>query len=69
MQDSSNMNPEFKLEAPHDADSKNLEPLPLEPNVLAPGDFYFEGRNMVFTAQYHLKRGSCCGSGCRHCPY
>ncbi|MGD0730936.1 MAG: DUF5522 domain-containing protein [Terracidiphilus sp.] len=24
---------------------------------------------MVFTAAYHLKRGSCCGSGCRHCPY
>jgi hypothetical protein len=23
----------------------------------------------VFTAIYHLKRGSCCGSGCRHCPY
>ncbi|MDA0254109.1 MAG: DUF5522 domain-containing protein [Planctomycetota bacterium] len=18
---------------------------------------------------YHLERGSCCGSGCRHCPY
>jgi hypothetical protein len=28
-----------------------------------------EGPNLVFTAQYHLKRGSCCGSGCRHCPY
>jgi hypothetical protein len=24
---------------------------------------------MVFTAAYHLKRGSCCKSGCRHCPY
>ena len=24
---------------------------------------------MVFTAAYHLKRGYCCGSGCRHCPY
>lgn len=23
----------------------------------------------VFTAFYHLKRGSCCGSGCRHCPF
>jgi hypothetical protein len=33
------------------------------------GDFYFEGPNLVFTAAYHLKRGSCCGSGCRHCPY
>lgn len=34
-----------------------------------PEDFYFEGPYMVFTAAYHLKRGYCCGSGCRHCPY
>jgi hypothetical protein len=32
-------------------------------------DYYFEGPKLVFTAAYHLKRGSCCGSGCRHCPY
>jgi hypothetical protein len=36
---------------------------------LEPEDFYFEGPYLVFTAAYHLKRGSCCGSGCRHCPY
>ncbi|MCK6604997.1 MAG: DUF5522 domain-containing protein [Ignavibacteriaceae bacterium] len=23
----------------------------------------------VFTAGFHLQRGSCCKSGCRHCPY
>ena len=23
----------------------------------------------VFTAAYHLNRGACCDSGCRHCPY
>jgi hypothetical protein len=39
------------------------------PPALEPGDYYFEGSNMVFTAAYHLKRGYCCGSGCRHCPY
>jgi hypothetical protein len=33
------------------------------------GDFYFDGPLMVFTEQYHLKRGKCCGSNCRHCPY
>lgn len=22
-----------------------------------------------FTEKYHLKRGYCCKSGCRHCPY
>lgn len=32
-------------------------------------DFYWEGGFLVFTAKYHLRRGSCCGSGCRHCPY
>jgi len=24
---------------------------------------------LVFTKLKHLKRGKCCGSGCRHCPY
>ncbi len=33
------------------------------------GDYYLENGNVVFTAAYHLKRGACCGSGCRHCPY
>jgi len=34
------------------------------------GDFYWsENGFRVFTKQYHLKRGSCCESGCRHCPY
>lgn len=23
----------------------------------------------VFTAEFHKKRGKCCGSGCRHCPF
>jgi Family of unknown function (DUF5522) len=32
-------------------------------------DFYWEGDFIVFTRHYHLKRGYCCGSGCRHCPY
>jgi hypothetical protein len=36
---------------------------------LAPEDFYYEGPYLVFTAAYHLKRGRCCNSGCRHCPY
>ncbi|HEY6846490.1 MAG TPA: DUF5522 domain-containing protein [Terracidiphilus sp.] len=32
-------------------------------------DFYMDGPYLVFTAAYHLKRGFCCGSKCRHCPY
>ncbi|MGZ5244484.1 MAG: DUF5522 domain-containing protein [Bacteroidia bacterium] len=42
-----------------------LKPLPLEP-----GDYYFnENGFMVFTEKYHLKRGFCCGSKCKHCPF
>jgi len=37
---------------------------------LADGDFYLSEEGfVVFTAQYHLKRGYCCKSGCKHCPY
>jgi hypothetical protein len=36
---------------------------------LAPEDFYYEGPFLVFTEAYHLKRGYCCNSNCRHCPY
>ncbi len=32
-------------------------------------DYYQEGKMIVFTARHHLRRGSCCGRGCRHCPY
>jgi hypothetical protein len=24
---------------------------------------------IVFTEQYHLEKGYCCGYGCLHCPY
>ena len=38
---------------------------------LQPEDYYIDSKTgfIVFTATYHLKRGYCCGSGCRHCPY
>jgi Family of unknown function (DUF5522)/Cysteine-rich CWC len=36
---------------------------------ILPGDCYVENGLSVFTAAYHLRRGYCCGSGCRHCPY
>lgn len=31
--------------------------------------YYMENGLIVFTAAFHLKRGYCCKSGCRHCPY
>mgnify|MGYP003660715342 FL=1 len=32
-------------------------------------DFYLENGKMVLTEEYHIKRGSCCGGGCKHCPF
>ena len=32
-------------------------------------DYYLDCGLFVFTAAYHLQRGLCCDSGCRHCPY
>jgi hypothetical protein len=56
--------------APCNADTSAGATKP-EPSAheLAPEDFYLEGPYLVFTAAYHLKRGHCCNSDCRHCPY
>lgn len=32
-------------------------------------DYYLEGGAMVFTTSYLKRRGYCCDSGCRHCPF
>ncbi len=32
-------------------------------------DYYIENGKYVFTAYFLKRRGFCCGSGCRHCPY
>jgi len=40
-----------------------------QPELVEGEDFYREGPYIVFTAKYLLKRGYCCESGCRHCPY
>ncbi len=45
--------------------SERLQRLGLEP-----GDYYYsEEGYIVFTEQYHIKRGYCCQSGCSHCPF
>ncbi|MFN4854931.1 MAG: DUF5522 domain-containing protein [Bacteroidota bacterium] len=37
---------------------------------LDPEDYYLtEQGYVVFTEKYHLKRGYCCKSGCKHCPF
>jgi hypothetical protein len=42
---------------------------PLPDAALGPEDFYMDGPWLVFTTAYHLRRGYCCNSNCRHCPY
>lgn len=37
--------------------------------MLKPEEYYYENGLMVFTERFHLKRGTCCASGCRHCPF
>jgi hypothetical protein len=37
--------------------------------VLEDDEFYMENGKFVLTERYHLRRGHCCGNGCRHCPY
>jgi 2-iminoacetate synthase ThiH len=46
-----------------------VETLKDRPALVEGEDFYREGACVVFTALYHLRRGHCCESGCRHCPY
>ena len=40
-----------------------------EQTIIEGEDFYMDGPYLVFTEAYHLKRGYCCNSGCRHCPW
>ena len=44
-------------------------PVDVKLTLIEGEDYYLEGAAIVFTAAYHLRRGYCCGSGCRHCPY
>ncbi len=32
-------------------------------------DYYLDDGLFVLTEGYLLRRGYCCGNGCRHCPY
>ena len=40
-----------------------------EPEFKEDVDYYFENGLMVLTGNFLRKRGYCCDSGCRHCPY
>jgi hypothetical protein len=38
-------------------------------NLIEYIDYTIETGQYIFSAWYHLKRGSCCSNGCRNCPY
>ncbi|MGK7393777.1 MAG: DUF5522 domain-containing protein [Candidatus Cyclobacteriaceae bacterium M3_2C_046] len=39
-------------------------------NLQGNDDYYVDENGLVvFTALYHIKRGFCCKSGCKNCPY
>jgi hypothetical protein len=48
---------------------KRKQKPPVQPELLLGRDYYLEGTKMVFTADFLRRRGYCCESGCRHCPY
>lgn len=56
-------NPHLQTPSPTPADA------PVTPQAQRAEDFYMQGTYVVFTAAYHLRRGYCCNSDCRHCPY
>lgn len=31
--------------------------------------YYLENDRVIFTEKWLIKRGECCGNGCRHCPF
>jgi hypothetical protein len=41
-----------------------------QPALVEGRDYYIDDDGLyVFTEAYLLARGTCCRSGCRHCPY
>jgi hypothetical protein len=39
-------------------------------NLVENEDYYYNSQGyIVLTEQFHLKKGFCCGNGCKHCPY
>ncbi len=39
------------------------------PPIIEGIDYYLEDGLFVFTREFLLRRGYCCESGCRNCPY
>ncbi len=57
------------FETTHSKSFQQIDVSQLKGSVSEGKDYYIENGFMVFTASYLQRRGYCCGSGCRHCPY
>lgn len=54
----------------HDVKVANGYKFPTQKEMFIEGLHYYKENNCwVFTELYHLLRGYCCKSGCRHCVY
>jgi hypothetical protein len=51
------------MKYPWQSNPSNENPKEVEDYYITPEGY------KCFTEKYHLKRGYCCKSGCRHCPY
>lgn len=58
-----------KSENTADADQDDAPAAAEDVELLEGLDYYLEDGLFVFTAAFLRKRGYCCESGCRHCPY
>ena len=58
-----------KHPANHDAEGEAKNSTAEESALQQGRDYYLENGLFVFTAAFLLRRGYCCESGCRHCPY
>ena len=62
----------YKISIVKETEAKFLEITRLHKEAIESGhDIYTDPETgcAVLTAKFLLKRGYCCGSGCRHCPY
>lgn len=51
-------------------DKQQVKKLPSKAELKEGEDYYINEQGYwVFTAKYHLNRGYCCQSRCKHCPY
>ncbi|HJX90368.1 MAG TPA: ABC transporter substrate-binding protein [Pyrinomonadaceae bacterium] len=67
------IHPELFQDSPlsknHEGIFKQVDMGLLQGEMNTPDDYYWENGFMVFTGSYLTRRGYCCDSGCRHCPY